>query len=258
MYNLITSTCKVNHYGRVCTLATKLDPIVLVHGGAGDITSSRAAAKLSVMKKSVKAGFQELKAGGSALDAVEAAIKVMEDDEAFNAGEVEMDASIMLGNLSYGAVSIVRDIQHPISLARLVMEKTPHIMFAGPGANRLAKEHGVPTVPPGSLVSDSAKFSLDVFKRVQAYLTAASRTNHSGAPSEVKSPGEGGTVGAVAIDVHGNMVAGTSTGGQNGRMVGRVSDSSMIGSGTYCDGDVGAVSTTDHSHDSKLQYNIPA
>nr|CAI5839903.1 unnamed protein product [Callosobruchus analis] len=195
------------------------------------------------MKKSVQAGFQVLKAGGSALDAVEAAIRVMEDDEAFNAGygsvlntdgEVEMDASVMMGNLSAGAVSIVRDIQHPISLARLVMEKTPHVMFAGSGANRFAREQGVPTVPPGSLVSESAKRSLEMFKKRQAeHLT--------------ENPGDVGTVGAVAIDANGNMVAGTSTGGINGKMVGRVSDTSMIGSGTYCDGDIGAVSTTGKS-----------
>ncbi|VEN54666.1 unnamed protein product [Callosobruchus maculatus] len=241
----------------VCTFATKIEPIVLVHGGAGDIPNMRVPVKFAGMKKSVKAGFDVLKAGGSALDAVEAAIKVMEDDEAFNAGfgsvlntdgEVEMDASVMLGNLSAGAVSIVRDIAHPISLARLVMEKTPHVMFAGSGANRFAKEQGVPTVPPGSLVSPSAKFSLDVFKRVQAWRmeTDHTITNSSDTPTEVKNPGDVGTVGAVAIDANGNLVAGTSTGGTNGKMVGRVSDTSMIGSGTYCDGDVGAVSTTGH------------
>nr|CAI5839902.1 unnamed protein product [Callosobruchus analis] len=233
-----------------------MEPILLVHGGAGDIPDERVPTKLSGMKKSVQAGFQVLKAGGSALDAVEAAIRVMEDDEAFNAGygsvlntdgEVEMDASVMMGNLSAGAVSIVRDIQHPISLARLVMEKTPHVMFAGSGANRFAREQGVPTVPPGSLVSESAKRSLEMFKKRQAeHLTETGHTKPPGAPREVKNPGDVGTVGAVAIDANGNMVAGTSTGGINGKMVGRVSDTSMIGSGTYCDGDIGAVSTTGH------------
>nr|CAI5839900.1 unnamed protein product [Callosobruchus analis] len=173
-----------------------MEPILLVHGGAGDIPDERVPTKLSGMKKSVQAGFQVLKAGGSALDAVEAAIRVMEDDEAFNAGygsvlntdgEVEMDASVMMGNLSAGAVSIVRDIQHPISLARLVMEKTPHVMFAGSGANRFAREQGVPTVPPGSLVSESAKRSLEMFKKRQAeHLTETGHTKPPGAPREVK------------------------------------------------------------------------
>ncbi|CAH1973380.1 unnamed protein product [Acanthoscelides obtectus] len=238
------------------TSVMKTEPILLVHGGAGDIPDERVPTKMAGMRKSVLVGFQVLKAGGSAIDAVEAAIKVMEDDEAFNAGygsvlntdgEVEMDACVMLGNLSAGAVSIVRDIQHPISLARLVMEKTPHVMFAGAGANRFAREQGVPFVAPGSLVSESAKRSLEMFKKNQAeHLTETGHTKPPGPLKDVKNPGDVGTVGAVAIDINGNMAAGTSTGGLNGKMVGRVSDTSMIGSGTYCDEDVGAVSTTGH------------
>ncbi|CAH0563342.1 unnamed protein product [Brassicogethes aeneus] len=223
-----------------------MEPIVLVHGGAGDIPDCNVEAKIVGVKKSAKIGYEVLKNGGSVLDAVEAAVKSMEDDEAFNAGfgsvlnldgEVEMDASIMLGEtLMSGGVTIVRDIEHPISLARLVMEKTPHFTLAGAGANKFATEQGVPTVPPGSLVTKSAQQALDQFKKTGYVRTEIGE----------KNTGEVGTVGAVAIDSQGRLAAGTSTGGLNGKMVGRSSDTSVIGSGTYADDDLGAVSTTGH------------
>ncbi|XP_066151637.1 probable isoaspartyl peptidase/L-asparaginase CG7860 isoform X2 [Euwallacea fornicatus] len=223
-----------------------MDPIILVHGGAGDIPDSRVQAKIDGNRKSVDAGYQVLRAGGSALDAVEAAVKVMENDEAFNAGygsvlnldgEVEMDASVMIGaDLRAGGVTVVKDIKNPISLARLVMEKTPHVLLAGAGANKFAKEQGVPRLPPGSLVSPYAKQALEEFKK------------HKDNRTEIgeKNPGEVGTVGAVAIDRKGNLAAATSTGGINGKMVGRSSDTSLIGAGTYADDNIGAVSTTGH------------
>ncbi|KAJ8935177.1 hypothetical protein NQ318_010372 [Aromia moschata] len=171
----------------------------------------------------------------------------MEDEEAFNAGygsvlnldgEVEMDASIMLGsNLNAGAVTVVKDIAHPISLARLVMEKTPHVLLAGAGANRFAKAQGIPEVPPGSLVTKYAQMALEEFKkRGGDDRTEIGHKNHS----------EVDTVGAVALDSKGNLAAATSTGGINGKMVGRSSDTCMIGSGTYADDNFGAVSTTGH------------
>ncbi|XP_063916766.1 isoaspartyl peptidase/L-asparaginase-like [Zophobas morio] len=219
----------------------KMEPIVLVHGGAGDIPDSRVPLKIAGVKKAASLGYKILRNGGSVLDAVEEAVKSMEDDEAFNAGygsvlnldgEVEMDASIMIGaNLNSGAVTVVKDIAHPITLARLVMEKTPHVLLAGVGANRFAKDQGVPTVPPGSLVSKYATEALEDFKE------------HGDNRTEI---GDVGTVGAVAIDSKGRLAAATSTGGINGKMVGRSSDTSMIGSGTYADDDVGAVSTTGH------------
>ncbi|KAG5881204.1 hypothetical protein JTB14_026646 [Gonioctena quinquepunctata] len=241
-------TCKEN---RSCipTFATgsnKMEPIILVHGGAGDIPDTWVPAKIAGVRKSVEIGYKILKDGGSALDAAEAAVKYMEDNEEFNAGygsvlnldgEVEMDASIMMGSdLSAGAVTVVKDIAHPISLARLVMEKTPHILLAGAGANRFAKEQGIPTVPPGSLVTKKAQLALAAFKK------------HGGSRTEIghANSGDVGTVGAVALDSKGNLVAATSTGGMNGKMVGRSSDTSLIGSGTYADDNIGAVSTTGH------------
>ncbi|XP_074026297.1 isoaspartyl peptidase/L-asparaginase isoform X1 [Leptinotarsa decemlineata] len=228
--------------------AFKMNPIILVHGGAGDIPDEWKAGKISGVKKSVEKGYKILKDGGSALDAVEAAVRVMEDLEEFNAGYgsvlntdggVEMDASIMVGDtLSAGAVTVVKDIAHPISLARMVMEKTPHILLAGEGANRFAKEQGVPTVPVGSLVTKKARLALDSFKRLGGVKTEIGHSHDN--------PGDVGTVGAVALDSKGNLAAATSTGGLNGKMVGRCSDTSMIGSGTYADNNIGAVSTTGH------------
>ncbi|RZC32973.1 Asparaginase 2 domain containing protein [Asbolus verrucosus] len=220
-----------------------MEPIVLVHGGAGDIPDSRVPLKLNGVKKAASIGYRVLKRGGSVVDAVEEAVKSMEDDEAFNAGygsvlnldgEVEMDATIMIGaNLNSGGVTVVKDIAHPISLARLVMERTPHFLLAGEGANRFAKVQGVPTLPAGSLVSKYAREALEDFKK------------HGDNRTEIGEKGVG-TVGAVAIDSKGRMAAATSTGGINGKMVGRSSDTSIIGSGTYADDNVGAVSTTGH------------
>ncbi|XP_018566156.1 isoaspartyl peptidase/L-asparaginase [Anoplophora glabripennis] len=224
-----------------------MSPIILVHGGAGDVPDERVPAKISGVKESARIGYSILQKGGSALDAVEAAVRYMEDGEAFNAGygsvlnldgEVEMDASIMVGsNLTAGAVTVVKDIAHPISLARLVMEKTPHLLLAGAGANRFAKEQGVPSVPPGSLVTKYAQKALEEFKRKGG--DDRTEIGHN-------NPGDVGTVGAVAIDSKGNLAAATSTGGINGKMVGRSSDTCMIGSGTYADDNTAAISTTGH------------
>ncbi|CAG9860104.1 unnamed protein product [Phyllotreta striolata] len=223
-----------------------MEPILLIHGGAGNIPDARVPGKISGCKRSLRMGYDVLKNGGTALDAVEAAVRYMEDDENFNAGygsvlnldgEVEMDASIMVGStLSAGAVTVVRDIKNPISLARLVMEKTPHVLLAGAGANKFASENGVPTVAPGSLVTQAAREALENFKKKGGKLTEIGH----------KNPGDVGTVGAVALDKNGNLAAATSTGGINGKMVGRSSDTCIIGSGTYADDEVAAISTTGH------------
>ncbi|XP_023013298.1 isoaspartyl peptidase/L-asparaginase isoform X2 [Leptinotarsa decemlineata] len=226
----------------------KTEPIIIVHGGAGDTPDEWVPDKILGIKKSVSIGYKILKDGGSALDAVEAAVRVMEDLEEFNAGygsvlnidgEVEMDASIMLGeNLKSGAVTLVKDIAHPISLARLVMERTPHFMLGGDGAKRFAREQGIPTLPAGSLVTKKAQLALDFFKKRIRNKIDVERNG--------TNPGDVGTVGAVALDNKGNIAAATSTGGLTGKMVGRCSDSSIIGSGTYADNNIGAVSSTGH------------
>ncbi|KAL3273720.1 hypothetical protein HHI36_015150 [Cryptolaemus montrouzieri] len=174
-----------------------MDPILIVHGGAA-----------------ARAGYKVLKRGGSALDAVEEAVRILEDDESMNAGrgsvlnldgEVEMDASIMVGStLAAGAVTIVRDIAHPVSLARLVMEKTPHVLLAGSGANKFAEEQGIPRVPPGSLITNDAVEALAQFKKCGQILTEIGGKD--------ENSGEVGTVGAVAIDAKGHLAAATSTG----------------------------------------------
>ncbi|XP_031352870.1 probable isoaspartyl peptidase/L-asparaginase GA20639 isoform X1 [Photinus pyralis] len=222
-----------------------MEPIVLVHGGAGDIPASRVPLKLSGCKKAVNDGYKVLAAHGSALDAVEAAVRVMEDDPAFNAGygsvlnldgEVEMDASVMVGDrLEAGAVTIVKDVAHPISLARLIMEKSPHVLLGADGAKRFAINHGVQILPPGSLVTEQAKEALAYFKK------------HGGDFTEIgcdRKKGEVGTVGAVAIDSNGLLAVATSTGGISGKLPGRCSDTSQIGGGSYADNCYGAVSTT--------------
>ncbi|XP_045478220.1 isoaspartyl peptidase/L-asparaginase-like [Harmonia axyridis] len=224
-----------------------MEPILIVHGGAGDIKDSRVPDKIKGVKIAAKAGYKILKNGGTALDAVETAVRILEDDESMNAGrgsvlnldgEVEMDASIMDGStLAAGAVTIVRDIAHPISLARLVMERTPHVLLAGPGANKFAEEQGIPRLLPGSLITPFAKEALKEFKKKGGSLTEIGGKDN---------PGDVGTVGAVALDSQGHLAAATSTGGINGKMVGRSSDTSLIGSGTYADDEIGGVSTTGH------------
>ncbi|KAK4874841.1 hypothetical protein RN001_014201 [Aquatica leii] len=222
-----------------------MEPIILVHGGAGDVPASKVALKLSGCKKAVIEGFKLMKNGGTALDAVEAAVRIMEDEPVFNAGygsalniegEVEMDASVMIGNdLRAGSVSIVKDIAHPISLARKVMEKTPHVILSGEGGKKFALEQGFQILDKGALVTEDAKTDL----------------KYGGHFSELKGnhkKGDVGTVGAVAIDASGMMVAGTSTGGICGKMVGRCSDTSQIGSGTYAN-KYGVVSTTGYGEE---------
>ncbi|KAK5650435.1 hypothetical protein RI129_001464 [Pyrocoelia pectoralis] len=221
-----------------------MKPVILVHGGAGTKVKDEAHLQLILegVKNAAREGYKILTSENrSVIDAVEVAVKIMELNEVFNAGrgsvlnadgEVEMDASIMVGSdLSAGAVTVVRNIEHPISLARLVMEKTDHVLLAGDGAERFAREHGVPFLPAGSLITDRRK-KLWEQEKVSAKI------------SNPEVCGE--TVGALAIDELGHLAAATSTGGRAKKLVGRSSDTCMIGSGTYADDNLGAVSTTGH------------
>ncbi|XP_022918585.1 isoaspartyl peptidase/L-asparaginase [Onthophagus taurus] len=222
-----------------------MEPILLVHGGAGFINDDRKATELLLgVKEAAKAGYKVLKSKNSLLDGLEEAVRVMEDNEIFNAGlgsvlnldgEVEMDASIMLGsNLNAGGVTVVKNIKNPISLARRVMEKTPHFLLAGEGALKFAKREGFEILSDGALVTEARKLMLENYKKK---LAEKKLTNTGEA--------ELGTVGAVAF-LNGQVAAATSTGGYEGKMVGRCSDTSIIGSGTYADDESGAVSTTGH------------
>ncbi len=210
-----------------------MKPLLLVHGGAGDCwPEDEGGAKAQAgCLAAAQAGLALLRRGKSALDAVAAAVQVLENDPRFNAGfgsaltsegTVEMDASIMDGsNLDAGAVTGVRHFANPIQLARAVMERTPHVFLAGAGAEALATEAGLPRVDNHALITP----------RALAHHQAGKTPAH-------------GTVGAVAVDERGHVAAATSTGGTSGKRPGRIGDSPLIGAGTYADDLAGASSCT--------------
>ena len=203
---------------------------IIVHGGAGLVSEDRHARLREGVRRAAAAGDAILAAGGSALDAVTAAVRVLEDDPEFNAGTgsaltrdgtVETDASIMDGATQrVGAVAAVPDLGNAIALARAVFDADEHVILAGPSAWRFAAEVGISPAPAGSLVTERAR------ARLAAFLT----TNPGG-----RKPGSGGTVGAVARDKAGRFAAATSTGGIVGKRPGRVGDSPVPGAGTWAD-----------------------
>ena len=207
---------------------TNIAPAIIVHGGAGPIKDDSLAARLAGCKDAALAGWQILTQGGNALDAVEAAVIVLEDNPLFNAGtgstlnslgKVEMDAAIMEGDsLRAGGVAVVSGIKNPIRLARRVLEDGRHVMLAGEGALIFARRIGFPECPPESGIVERER------KRWES---------------------KHGTVGCVAIDSSGKLAVATSTGGIFNKLPGRVGDSPLIGCGTYAD-DYGAVSCTGH------------
>ena len=223
---------------------------IVIHGGAGTITRSSMTpamerAYFDTLTIALRRGYDILARGGSSLDAVEAAIRVMEDSPLFNAGKGavftangvnELDASIMDGRtLGAGAVAAVEHVKNPISLARLVMEKSPHVMMVGTGAEEFAKSQGVQLVAPYYFWTE---------RRWQGYERARARAD-SGKASALAGDGHKyGTVGAVALDKNGNLAAGTSTGGTEMKRYGRVGDSPIIGAGTYANNLSCAVSGT--------------
>ncbi|XP_025072752.1 isoaspartyl peptidase/L-asparaginase isoform X2 [Alligator sinensis] len=204
-----------------------MKPVIVVHGGAGRIFKEREDGSRSGVIRAALKGYSILKQGGSALDAVEQAVALMEDDPHFNAGcgsvlnqkgEVEMDAIIMDGkNLASGAVSAVKCIANPIKLARLVMEKTEHMLLTDYGAQCFAKAMGVPEIPGEKLITERSR------ERWMKNLEPDSNPH--------KFQTDLGTVGAVAIDSEGNVACATSTGGLANKLVGRVGDTACIGHG---------------------------
>jgi beta-aspartyl-peptidase (threonine type) len=219
-----------------------------IHGGAGalprtQLSAERERAYQQGLAQALSAGQAILADDGCALDAVEAAVTVLEDDALFNAGRgavltldgtVELDAAIMDGEkLRAGAVAVVTCVRNPVRLARRVLEDTPHVFLAGGGAERFAAEIG--------FVPVANEYFITLYRQQQlAALT--------GQPSNVTAHDEPplGTVGAVARDSHGQLAAATSTGGMTGKRPGRVGDSPVIGAGTYADNHSCAVSTTGH------------
>lgn len=209
---------------------------IVVHGGAGALRSKAHGEAAAVgCLEAARAGHRILAAGGSALDAVEAACMALEDNPRFNAGtgsclnadgEIEMDAAIMEGSeRRTGGVAVVRGVKNPIQLARRVMEASPHVLLAGAGAERFAREQGISPYPSSLLVTEAA---LERWRRER----------------QRKIPPRLGTVGAVALDARGRLAAATSTGGTSGKAVGRVGDSPIPGAGLYADDAAGAVSAT--------------
>ena len=220
-------------------------PSLIVHGGAWNIPDSLVAPHRNGVEAALMAGWGILNGGGSAVDAVEECIRMMEDDDTFDAGrgsflneagEVELDAAIMSGrSLRAGAVAAVQNVRNPIALARAVMEKSEHVLLVGMGAHRFAREHGVPVCGPDDLI---------VRREVERWRAAQGGKHRSVREVFRKNGGAGDTVGAVALDRAGNLAAGTSTGGTPNKPPGRVGDSPLIGCGTYADNEFGAVSTT--------------
>lgn len=229
----------------VPAVAAPAPPALAVHGGAGslapdDASAQAVARRLAGVRAAAAAGWAVLARGGPALDAVEAAVRALEDDPLFNAGTgaclaadgtVELDASLMDGaTLRCGAVAAVRGVKNPVSLARLVLERSPHVLLAGPGALAFARAQGVPACDEAALVTPRQR---ERWERLRAQPAAP-------------DPGPRGTVGAVARDAAGHLAAATSTGGTVLKLPGRVGDSALPGCGTYADDALAAVSATGH------------
>lgn len=224
----------------------RFKPILIVQGGADNVYEQDIPAAQRGLKAALQRGYEALIRTGSAVDAVEQAVNTFETDGTFNAGygavlttegNVEMDASIMNGaTLDAGCVSQARDIVHPVSLARCIMEKTQHLYMAGEGAMKIAEKEGFDILPKDALITAGRRKSLDDFK--------AGKRGRSGFYTPT------GTVGAVAIDAYGNLAAATSTGGFTGKLPGRIGDATTLGGGTYADNETAAISTTGHGETS--------
>lgn len=208
-------------------MSSRPRPVIIVHGGAGSIRDGTLPKTLDGCRTAALEGWRVLQQGGTALDAAEATVVVLEDNPLFNAGtgstlnslgQVEMDAAIMEGNsLRAGGVAAVQRIKNPIKLARRILEDGRHVLLAGEGALFFAREVGVPEVPPESLIVESTN------KRREGL----------------------GTVGCVVLDWNGTIAVATSTGGILNKLPGRVGDSPLLGCGTYAD-EWGGVSCTGH------------
>lgn len=239
---------------------------IAVHGGAGSsewehMDASTAAAYRVSLERALNVGVEKLKRGGRALDAVEAAINVLEDDPLFNAGrgaafdaegKNEMDASIMDGaTLQAGSVAGVRFTKNPISAARAVMERSPYVMMAGPGADSFAINNGLRQMPASYFFTEMRwKELVQVLKQSGRAIpprpegVPPGQSSRNGISDGRSFNHKYGTVGVVARDAHGDLAAGTSTGGMQGKLPGRVGDSPVVGAGTYASNQSCAVSST--------------
>ena len=228
---------------------------IVIHGGAGTIlrknmTPEKEQEYRAVLAEAIQVGHRILKAGGSSQEAVEKTIHVMEDSPLFNAGKgavlnaegsIELDASFMRGdNLDAGAISGVKTIKHPISAAIQVMEASPHVMLSGGGADTFAAEQGLEIVAPEYFFTERR---INALKRVQE-AAAAKKTSWTPEERNFLEHQRYGTVGCVALDLSGNLAAGTSTGGMTNKNWNRIGDAPIIGAGTYANNATCAISAT--------------
>ena len=245
---------------------------IAIHGGAGtilrtSITAEKEQLYTKALHQALQLGYQILEKNGTALDAVETAIRSLEDCPLFNAGKGavfnnkgghEMDASIMHGkDLMAGAVSLIKNVKNPISLCRAVMEKSEHVFLCGEGAEEFAKKM--------QLEFEKDDYFNDDFRYQQwqkAKLEVGTFLDHNiSTTTESNTDKKFGTVGAVALDTQGNLAAGTSTGGMTNKKYGRIGDSPIIGAGTYANNDTCAISCTGHGElfiRSVVAYDISA
>jgi beta-aspartyl-peptidase (threonine type) len=249
----------------VTTAAPSHSPTLLVHGGAWAIPDSLQAAHEAGVRNALEAGFNILARAGSALDAVEAAVAILEDDTTFDAGRgsfltadgrVQLDALLMDGGrMKAGGVACVERIRNPIHAARLVLEQSPHVYFVGPGAEAFAQAHGMQLIDNSELILDRERIRLTEAQARHAAGLAdqtfsgllddkSPETAFPPADAPIQSDESHDTVGAVALDGRGNLAAATSTGGTLNKTPGRVGDSSLIGCGCYADNLAAAVSLT--------------
>lgn len=241
------------------TSPAKRDPTLLVHGGAWAIPDDAAEAHETGVRGALDRGYAILSRGGSALDAVEAAVAILEDDPAFDAGRgsfltsdgrVQLDALLMDGGrMKAGGVACVEHLRNPIRAARLVLEKSPHVYIVGAGAEQFAQAHGMTLIENSELVLDRERERLaQAQAREKAGLSdetfSGMRDDKDPETAIVLEMDSHDTVGAVALDAQGDLAAATSTGGTLNKTPGRVGDSSLIGCGCYADNLSAAVSLT--------------
>lgn len=228
--------------------ATAGDVVLVVHGGAGaparaELTAEREAAMRADLAKALRAGYEVIRKGGTALDAVTAPVVILEDSPLFNAGrgaalnaegQAELDAAVMEGDtLRAGAVAGLHRTRNPVLLARAVMEKSPHVMMIGEGAEQFGRSVGIEMVDPSYFLTRERQQDLEKARAAEKV------KKRSGLPARLLV----GTVGAVALDAQGHLAAATSTGGTTNKRYGRVGDSPIIGAGTWADGRCGVSAT---------------
>jgi len=235
---------------------------IAIHGGAGTIlrsslTAEQEARYLEALRSIANAGNEVLGQGGNALDAVSLAVSLLEDCPLFNAGKgavftnagtIEMDAAIMDGkSRRAGAVACVQNVRNPIRAARVIMEHSPHVLMVGKGAEEFLRQHGLSFEGPSYFYTEERYAQLQRARQTSGVLLdhdAANLMISKSEPAPLDPDKKFGTVGAVALDLHGNLAAATSTGGMTNKLPGRVGDTPMLGAGCYADNQTAALSAT--------------